>query len=125
MRAGRLAEVDLEHLTEEIEDLGKSQRSAVQSQLIRMLMHLIKQRVQPERRGSGWRGSITDARREILLKIEASPSLKRFARKVLPDAYRQAVKDAMYETQVPPGRAAEIPAECPWTLDELLEGNPE
>jgi hypothetical protein len=32
LRGGRLAEVDLQNVAEEIEDLGKSERSAVRSQ---------------------------------------------------------------------------------------------
>ena len=43
LRSGRLGEADLEHAAEEIEDLGRSQRAAVASQLQRMLMHLVKQ----------------------------------------------------------------------------------
>jgi hypothetical protein len=59
LRAGRFSEVDLEHLAEEVEDLGKSERSAVRSRLTQMLLHLMKQRIQPERAGAGWRASIT------------------------------------------------------------------
>jgi hypothetical protein len=39
--------------------------------------------------------------------------------------YQRAVKDAIYETRLPRSRTDAIPAVCPWTLDELLEGEPE
>ncbi len=125
LRAHRFDEVDLEHLVEEVEDLGKSQRRAVRSQLARMMMHLLKQRVQPERAGSSWKSSIYDAQREISFEIEDSPSLKPFLGNILEKIYQRAVKDAIRETKPPRARAAEIPAKCPWTLEELLEGEPE
>jgi hypothetical protein len=124
LREGRIGEIDTEHLIEEIEDLGKSQRSAVRSQLARMLMHLIKQTMQPERDGSSWRNSIGGARLQILVDIEDSPSLRRHLRDKLERVYAQAVKEAVYEMELPASQAAEIPQQCPYTLDELLEGNP-
>src|SRR5580700_894552 len=44
LREGRLDAVDLEHLAEEIEDLGKSDRHTVLSHLHRLLLHQIKRK---------------------------------------------------------------------------------
>ena len=66
LRRARIAGLDLENVAGEIEDLGKSERSAVRSQLRRMLVHLVKQRIQPARSGASWRGSVAGARTEIL-----------------------------------------------------------
>jgi hypothetical protein len=125
LRDRRFHDVDLENLAKEIEDLGKSQRDAVRSQLLRMLLHLVKQRIQPERSGSSWRSSITSARAEIWPKLDSSPSLRRELEASLQTIYQRAVKDAIYEVRLPRSRVGEIPAECPWTLDDLLEGEPE
>jgi hypothetical protein len=57
LREGRLGDVDLEHLAEEIEDLGRNDRHTVLSRLSRLLKHQIKRRIQPERDGSSWRSS--------------------------------------------------------------------
>jgi len=124
LREGRLDEVDLEHVAEEIEDLGKSERLAVRSQLRRMLAHLIKLRIQPERAGASWRGSIVSARIEILDHITDSPTLRRHAETNLPRIYREAVELALAETNLA-ARAKEldIPVKCPYTLDDLLEGD--
>ena len=121
LREGRFDELDVEHLAEEIEDLGKNHVFSVQSQLRRMLLHLIKMRIQPERSGNSWRHSITDARDKIERRFADSPSLRRKLESQLRRIYRQAVIDALYETKLTE-RAAEldIPAECPYTLDELL-----
>ena len=121
---GRIDEVDLEHIAEEIADLGKSERSAVRSQLHRMLMHLIKQKIQPEKSGSSWRRSIAEGRAEVEFKLEDSPSLRRYAEQNLERIWRKAVKNALFET----GHAGrekdlDIPANCPYTLDDILDGD--
>ena len=66
LRNGRLAELDLENVAEEIESLGRSEHAAVRSQIKRLLMHKVKQIIQPERDGTSWRLSIADARQTIL-----------------------------------------------------------
>ena len=124
VREGRFEEVDVENLAEEIADLGNSERSAVGSQFSRMLMHLVKERIQPERAGKSWRGSIIDARREIRFKLESSPSLRRYLAEKLEKIYRGAVRDALQETNLTEhARDFDIPTDCPYSLDELLDGD--
>jgi len=65
---------------------------AVRSQLLRMLMQLIKQRTQPEREAKSWRPSIVNAQQEIHLVLEDSPSLGRYLEEVLEKTYRSAVR---------------------------------
>ena len=50
IRSGRFEEADLEHMAEEIEDMGKSQRFQVFSGCRVLLMHLLKWQYQPGRR---------------------------------------------------------------------------
>jgi hypothetical protein len=124
LRRGCTAGLDLENIAEEIEDLGKSERSAVRSQLRRMLLHLVKARIQPERVGASWRGSVAGARTEILDRFGDSPSLRKHAEINLQRIYREAVELALVETNLAE-RAAnpDIPEECPYTLQSLLEGD--
>jgi hypothetical protein len=89
------------------------------------MTHLLKQTLQPERSGASWRESIMSARGEILDDLEDSPSLRGHLEERRQRVYERAVRQALAEIGQPPSRAAEIPAECPWTLDELLEGEPE
>src|SRR3954468_19693201 len=57
---------DREHLAEEIEDLGKSERKAVRSEVRRILEHLLKLACSPASLPHrGWRGSILGARQEL------------------------------------------------------------
>jgi hypothetical protein len=124
LRQGKFAEVDLEHLIEEVEGLAGSDRRAVRSQLLRTLMHLIKQRIQPEREGTSWRTSIVNAQQEIDLLLEDSPSLRRHLEESLQKIYRRAVKDALQETGLA-AKAKEFsfPEKCPYSLADLLEGD--
>ena len=70
--------LDWENLAEEIESLGKSQRTELKSQSRRILRHLFKLDGSPaiEPRG-GWLSTIRDARAEIDDVLEDSPSLRR------------------------------------------------
>ena len=65
--------LDLEHLVEEIADLGYEQRHAVSSQLCRLLLHLLKWRYQPTHRSPSWRRSIRQARHAIARRLEPEP----------------------------------------------------
>jgi len=118
VRAGRLTEVDLEHLAEEIEDLARSERRAIRSQLKRMLLDLLKQRIQPERDGSSWQASVADARQEILDELAESPSLRLYLEEHLAEICRQAAKLATIETGMP---LADLPERCPYSLEQLLQ----
>jgi hypothetical protein len=76
-RGGSNRELDWENLAEEIESLGVSQRSALKSQIRRIIEHLLK--LENSRAADprmGWIESIGDARNEIEALIEDSPSLK-------------------------------------------------
>lgn len=120
LRARRFREIDWESVVEEIETLGRSERAAVRSQLRRMLVHPIKQRVQPERDGASWRISVASARFEIRNDVRDSPSLCRHLEDNLPVIYRDAVEEALIQMN---RRAADLPTDCPWTLNQLLDGD--
>lgn len=72
----REASVGLEEL---IEAVGRSERRALRSQLIRLMVHVLKWRDQPPRRSGGWAVSILQAREEIAAIQEEVPSLSRAA----------------------------------------------
>ena len=48
-----------------IEALSRSEKRALKSQLVRLMLHIIKWQSQPERRSSSWVASIKDARDEM------------------------------------------------------------
>lgn len=117
LRAGRFGELDIENVAEEIASLGKAERRAVRSQLQRLMMHRIKQQIQPERDGGSWQASIVEARQALLDDLEDSPSLYRHLEENLQKLYRRAVEAALIETRM---ENYSLPKQCPWDLDSLL-----
>lgn len=97
LKARETQHLDWEHLIEEIEGLGKSQRKAVRSYLVRLLEHLLKRCyvVIPEGY-RGWEIEIRNFRRELKYELEESPSLKRFIKEILSKSYEDA-RQAMQE----------------------------
>src|ERR1051326_1673444 len=74
LRSGRVSEADLEHIAEEIEDMGKRERRTLHNRFVRLIEHLLKWHYQPERRGSSWRRTIVVQRIGIQRLLDANPS---------------------------------------------------
>jgi hypothetical protein len=113
---------DREHVAEEIEDLGNSERNAVRSQVRRILEHFLKLTYSPAAvPRHGWRGSITDARSEIADKL--SPTLRRDLEEMLGTLYARAKRRVIHDMDDfgEHGAAASLPAQCPYTLDQVLD----
>jgi hypothetical protein len=49
LRAGKWAELDQEHIAEELDDMGREQQLALQSLLRQILLHLLKLAYSPAR----------------------------------------------------------------------------
>jgi Domain of unknown function DUF29 len=119
LRAKEWTGLDIEHLAEEIESLGKSDRRAIESHLERVLLHLLKWRFDPGRDPRrGWQLSARHARREIAKITRDSPSLRDHPVHSLADAYRHARGDAAIDTGLP---LATFPDACPWPIAQVLE----
>jgi plasmid stabilization system protein ParE len=120
LRAGRFAEADLEHIAEEIEDMGKSERRELRTRLRVLLSHLLKWKFQPSRRGRSWRATIRVQRDELTHLLQQMPSLRRYLRGQLPDVYPVAVEGAIAETDL---MDETFPPACPFSLDQILDAN--
>jgi hypothetical protein len=118
LRERRWHEIDLEHLIEEVEDLGKSERRSIASQLTRLLLHLLKWQYQPQRRTDSWLDSITDARTQIELAIADSPSLKNYLAEVIEQSYQRSRRQAAKQTEM---SISVFPEECPYSVELVLE----
>ncbi|MBV9743484.1 MAG: DUF29 domain-containing protein, partial [Acidobacteriia bacterium] len=124
LRERKFDEVDWEHLIEEVEGLAGSDRRAIRSQLLRLLMHLIKERIQPERAGTSWRTSIVNAQQEIGLILEDSPSLKRYLESALQKTYRTAERRLARNPTYRKAEEFHLPHNCPFTVPQLLKDDP-
>ncbi len=118
LRAGRLAEIDIVHIAEEIEDVGKSEQRELASRMSLLLAHLLKWRYQPERRGSSWQRTIKEQRRAIAARIAETPSLKVSLDNALwlEGVWADAVARAVEETGIDL-----FPETCPWTVPQVLD----
>ena len=118
LRGGRVAEVDLDGVAEELEDMGNSQKHALGGYLKVLVIHLLKWRYQPGLRGVSWRLSITNARDEIAELLEDSPSLATKLPEILARRYPAARSRAALETGLP---IETFPVECPFSGDQLRD----
>ena len=118
IRAGHLAEVDFEHIAEELESMGRSERRAITSRLEVLLMHLLKWRLQPGRQSRIWQLNIQEQRRRLARLLAENPSLQAELPAILPDAYSDAVLSAAQETGLD---EAAFPDACPFTLADVLD----
>jgi hypothetical protein len=93
------AQLDIEHLLEEMETLGTSEKNAIESHIVIILIHMIKikMQLQPESFGTSWDDSIVNARVQIDIIIEKNPSLKKYPQQVFNRCYQRAVKKASKE----------------------------
>ena len=113
---------DREHLAEEIEDLGKSERDTVESQIVKILEHLLKLAYSPaDRPRYGWMGSIADARR--ILRKRLTPTLRRYVEDDLAELYRDGREAAELSLRDHGEHDAAVilPASCPFSLDRILD----
>jgi hypothetical protein len=119
IQQARLDELDYAHLEEYLSDMARRDRREVKSRLTTLLAHALKWVHQPDHRSRSWRGTIVEQRQE-LSGLVVSGVLRNHAEAVLPEAYAEAVERAAAET----GLAAEsFPAECPYTLEQLLSAD--
>ncbi len=119
LRQGRFTDVDLEHLTEEIEDLGSSQRHAVESHVQNVLHHLLKLHFSPAvPPRHGWVATVRAQR--IQLRRRLTPSLRNHIAVTLAELYADARELAAHDLQQDSLPADRLPTACPFTLDQIL-----
>jgi len=118
LRQGQFNRVDLDlaNIAEEIESMGKRDRRSISSYIQNVLLHLLKWRYQPERRGMSWRLSIENGRYQILAVLDESPSLQSQMDTLTLREYRQARKNAAGETGLP---LATFPDQCPFSAEQV------
>src|SRR5437763_8755035 len=114
--------LDLELIAEEIEDLGKSELHTVQSLCEHIIEHLLKLEysglADPIRH---WRQEVTEWR----IQVEKRQTRAIMARLDLPERYRTALRLLRDVENDVPGFIARLPAECPYSVDQILSAGDE
>src|SRR3954471_9429344 len=112
---------DREHLAEEIEDLGKSERKAVRSEVRRILEHFLKLAYSPATEPRfDWIDTIDQARDN--LDEDITPTLRRDLEQVLDKLFVRARRHAA-NGLIKYGKteaAKSLPDQSPYTLDQIL-----
>ncbi|WP_414549352.1 DUF29 domain-containing protein [Anabaena sp. CCY 0017] len=121
--------LDIEHLIEELVDLGKSERNTLRSNLKILLAHLLKLKIQhdvPDLMQASWYSSVVEHRQRVLDNLADTPSLKSFlveaVEKAYPDARKLAIKEgkfAKFGIRIP--EESEYPITCPFAIEQILD----
>jgi hypothetical protein len=118
LREGRLSELDLGNVAEEIESMGRGEQQQLVNRLTVLLAHLLKWQYQPELRGRSWRLTIVEQRRRLIRHMNKNPSLKAEIDEAMIEAYEIAILQAARETLLP---ETTFPGACPWAFEQALD----
>lgn len=120
LRSQNYEAVDWANLIEEIEDMSRRERKALKSNLIVVLLHLLKWQFQPEQQSGSWRSSIREHRRRLNEDLKDSPSLVPYLQDVFAECYTNAREQAADETGL---SLTHFPEVCPYTVEQALDAN--
>jgi hypothetical protein len=118
LRAGRLNDLDIENLIEEVETMGRSEKRELENRLTILLVHLLKWKYQSNRRCRSWQLTIKTQRIDFLKVLRDNPGLKPSLDQCMIDAYQLATIKASLETGLDEGI---FPASCPWELSDAIK----
>jgi hypothetical protein len=117
LQNGKLAEVDMVNLVEELEAMVRSEKKAIRSNLRILLMHLLKYKYQSEKQTNSWLFTIREHRKRLQDDFENSPSLKRYFYETFLKSYQDARELAADETGLPINT---FPVESPFSQEDTL-----
>jgi hypothetical protein len=118
LRAGKLGDADIDHIAQEIESMGRTEKRELISRLRVLLLHLLKWKFQPSGRGSSWRASIRVQRLDIAEHLKDNASLKTILPQAIAAAFEGALIEAADQTGMP---ESALPSSCPWAFDEMMD----
>jgi hypothetical protein len=117
LRSRDFQNLDIDHIIEEIEAVGKSDQHALYSYLVVLLTHFLKKEYQPGMLCKSWVKSIINSSSAIKKILKRNPSYKRFLDEDLQDAYKVARLNAILETGLDQKL---FPKLVPYEIDEIL-----
>lgn len=117
IRAGHFDLLDIEHIAEEIEDVGKSEQRELANRMAVLLAYLLKRQYQSERQGNSWARTIKEQRKRVLIRMDKTPSLHTCLHDPdwWTDVWADAVAQAVNETGIDT-----LPEACPWATEAIL-----
>jgi hypothetical protein len=120
LRKRQFEALDLDNLIEEVEALGRAEKSSVLNNASVIMEHLLKLQYSPAQDPrNAWRASVREHRRR--LRRDLTPRLRQILNAELPALYPEIRDDTAALLQDYGGDAAAdaLPAHCPYTLDQI------
>lgn len=114
---GRISDLDLANLAQEIAALGRSEYHALESALLRLLQHLLKWDHQPTRRCRSWSLTIEAQRGNIEQILRENPSLRGRRSDAMSNGHRKGRMAMLRETSL---SKASVPDINPYSWDEAM-----
>ncbi len=117
LKTRELEELDYENLIEELEALGRSERNAVKSLLLQIIIHLMLYQYwesEMERNRNHWAGEIITFR--VQLEDKLTTNLRNYLGDELPKIYQNALLIVQKKTQL-----TALPEQCPYSFEQLLD----
>lgn len=110
--------VDWDNLIEEIEDMGRSQKNALESYLQRLIEQILKLRYWEQEKARcyrGWRSEVVNFRNRIKRILKKNPSLKNYLTEQYPEIYQDAIATMSQQFDIPSEKMIES--------EKILEDN--
>lgn len=117
LKQGKLKEADMEHIIEELEEMGNSKENELFSRLAVLLTHLLKGQYQPNFRSHSWINTLKEQRFRVKRVLKKNPGLKGDLEETFKDAYIAATFRATDETGLD---EKTFPSICPYTFEKCL-----
>lgn len=121
--------LDIEHLIEELANLGEFKKRYLEGNLVVLLTHLLRLTVQstvPDTMKGNWSASVKEHRQRVEVSLQAISSPKSALNTLIPSAYREAKKLAIRDGQnailgVRIPKNSEYPETCPFSVEQILD----
>ncbi|HYZ27068.1 MAG TPA: DUF29 domain-containing protein [Geminicoccaceae bacterium] len=120
LRKRQFEALDLGNLIEEVEALGRAEKSSVLNNASVILEHLLKLQHSPATEPrNAWRASVREHRRR--LRRDLTPRLRQILDEELPTLYAEVRDDtaALLRDHGENAAADELPATCPYSVDRI------
>ncbi|MCI4626453.1 MAG: DUF29 domain-containing protein [Candidatus Magnetoovum sp. WYHC-5] len=118
IRQGRISDIDLDNIVEELESMGRNNRRELISRFLVLIMHLLKWQYQSNKRSKSWISTINTQRAEIRFILEDSPSLKHDIELIIEKAFQNAKVSFEKETNI---NKKHLPQTCPYIFEQLSD----
>lgn len=117
LKQGNFREVDMDHVIEEMEDMGKREKRSFTSRMAQLIAHLLKWEYQPSLRSKSWTFTIQEQRDQLKELYEENPSFRSQLEGFMAQAYKHGLNIFRMETHL----ETSLPQKCPYTFDQCLD----